>query len=214
MVARPRPSARAGSGTPSPDGLGTHLPDQLVDTLDKAFRRLRKAMIRPPAGLVPVPALGRQLDIAKIFACDAVAELAETQDSVTVKDVATVLDLEHSTVSRLLGEVESDGLVVRGQDPTDRRRTTITLTDLGRAVVADATAMTRFFSRLLLADWSREDVEDLQRLMTRLADTVASKLDVLPEIAMTELARANPELAEAAADIARQAKKRSTGTAG
>lgn len=212
MVSRPRACSPRSTGAPSSDGLGTHLPDQLVDTLDKAFRRLRKAMIRPPAGLVPVPSLGRQLDIAKIFACDAVSELAESQDSVTVKDVATMLDLEHSTVSRLLGEVESDGLIVRGQDPVDRRRTTITLTQLGTAVVADATAMTRFFSRLLLADWPRQDVEDLQRLMTRLADTVAAKLDVLPEIAMAELARANPELAEAAADIARQAKSRSRAT--
>jgi DNA-binding MarR family transcriptional regulator len=214
MVSRPRTSPRAGSGIPSADGLGGHLPDELVDTLDKAFRRLRKAMIRPPAGLVPVPSLGRQLDIAKIFACDAVSELAETQASVSVKDVATTLDLDHSTVSRLLGEVEADGLLVRAQDTADRRRTTVSLTALGTAVVADATAMTRFFSRLLLADWPRQDVEDLQRLLTRLADTVAAKLDVLPEIAMAELARANPALAEAAADIARQAQSRSDRTAG
>ena len=213
MVSRPRASSPRSTG-PSPDGLGTHLPDQLVDTLDKAFRRLRKAMIRPPAGLVPVPALGRQLDIAKIFACDAVAELSADHDTVSVKDVALTLDLEHSTVSRLLGEVEADGLIVRGQDPVDRRRTTVELTELGTAVVSDSTAMTRFFTRLMLAEWTREDVEDLQRLMTRLAETVATKLDVLPEIAMTELARERPELAQAAADIAREAQARSAGTAG
>ena len=213
MVSRRR-ACSPRSSQPSPDGLGTHLPDQLVDTLDKAFRRLRKAMIRPPAGLVPVPSLGRQLDIAKIFACDAVAELSADRDTVSVKDVALTLDLEHSTVSRLLGEVEADGLVVRGQDPVDRRRTTVELTELGTAVVSDSTAMTRFFTRLMLAEWTREDVEDLQRLMTRLAETVATKLDVLPEIAMTELARERPELAQAAADIAREAQARSAGTAG
>ena len=214
MVSRPRACSPRSTGAPSSDGLGTHLPDQLVDTLDKAFRRLRKAMIRPPAGLVPVPSLGRQLDIAKIFACDAVAELSADHDTVSVKDVAQALDLEHSTVSRLLGEVESDGLVVRGQDPVDRRRTTVELTDLGTAVVTDSTNMTRFFTRLMLAEWTRQDVEDLQRLMTRLAETVATKLDVLPELAMNELAREHPELAEAAADIAREAQARSAGTAG
>ena len=213
MVSRRRACSPRDSA-PSPDGLGTHLPDQLVDTLDKAFRRLRKAMIRPPAGLVPVPSLGRQLDIAKIFACDAVAELSADRDTVSVKDVALTLDLEHSTVSRLLGEVEADGLIVRGQDPVDRRRTTVELTELGTAVVSDSTAMTRFFTRLMLAEWTREDVEDLQRLMTRLAETVATKLDVLPEIAMNELARERPELAQAAADIAREAQARSAGTAG
>ena len=134
-------------------------------------------MVRPPAGSVPVPALGRQLDMAKIFACDAVAELSERSATVAVKDVAAELDLEHSTVSRLLGEVEDDGLVTRGVDAADRRRTTVALTPLGRAVVADATAMSRFFTRILLAEWPRQDVEDLTRLMTRLAETVHARLE-------------------------------------
>jgi DNA-binding MarR family transcriptional regulator len=175
------------------DAPGSHLPDGLVDTLDRALRRLRKSMIRPPQGLVPVPALGRQLDVAKIFACDAVAELAPGHPVVSVKDVAAMLDLEHSTVSRLLGEMEDDGLVTRGSDPADRRRTTIALTGLGRAVVADATTMTRFFTRLMLSDWPREDVEELTRLMGRLAETVHSKLDQLPAQAMAEFCRVSQD---------------------
>ena len=171
---------------------GAHLPDDLIDTLDRSFRRLRRSMIRPPAGLVPVPALGRPLDIAKIFACDAVAELSTTRPTVSVKDVAAELDLDHSTVSRLLGEVEEDGLLVRGSDPVDRRRTTVELTDLGRAVVADATAMTRFFTRILLAEWPREDVEALTTLLGRLAETVQRRLDSLPELAMAEFRRTHP----------------------
>jgi DNA-binding MarR family transcriptional regulator len=179
--------------SPTLELLTTHLPDVLVDTLDRAFRRLRKSMLRPPAGQVPVPALGRPLDMAKIFACDAVAELAETSRTVSVKDVAATLDLEHSTVSRLLGEVEDDGLIVRGVDAADRRRTTIELTDLGRAVVADATAMSRFFTRVLLAEWSAQDVQDLSRLISRLADTVHDRLDALPDLAMTEFCRARAD---------------------
>jgi len=180
------------------DAPGSHLPDGLVDTLDKTFRRLRKTMVRPPQGFVPVPALGRQLDVAKIFACDAVADLEAAGGTVSVKDVAAALDLEHSTVSRLLGEMADDGLVVRGSDPADRRRTTVTLTDLGRAVVADATTMTRFFMRLMLSDWPVEDVESLTRLLGRLADTVHGKLDLLPEQAIAEFCRINPGAAPVA----------------
>lgn len=182
--------------TPTPDMPGAHLPDALVDTLDRAFRRIRKTMIRPPAGQVPVPALGRQLDMAKVFACDAVAELSARGDSVSVKDVATELDLEHSTVSRLLGDVEADGLVVRGVDPADRRRTTVELTELGTAVVVDATAISRYFTRILLAEWPKEDVEQLTRLMGRLAETVQTRLDDLPRLAMAEFARTNPAFAD------------------
>lgn len=174
---------------PTPEAPGAHLPDPLVDTLDRTFRRLRRAMVRPPAQSVPVPALGHQLDVAKIFACDAVAELSAARASVSVKDVAAALDLEHSTVSRLLGELEEDGLVSRGSDPADRRRTTVALTDLGLAVVSDATAITRFFTRILLADWSREDVEALTALLGRLAETVSARLDSMPELARAEFLR-------------------------
>ncbi len=177
-------------------GVDERLPDALIDSLDRAFRRLRKSMVKPPGGQVPVPSLGRQLDMAKIFACDAIAELSESSRSVSVKDVAAGLDLEHSTVSRLLGEIEDDGLLVRGTDPADRRRTTVALTDLGRAVVSDATAMSRFFTRILLEEWDRADVEQLTGLMTRLAETVQARLQELPTLAMAEFCRVHPEAAE------------------
>jgi DNA-binding MarR family transcriptional regulator len=169
---------------------GGHLPDSLVDSLDRAFRRLRKSMIRSPAGQVPVPALGRPLDKARIFACDAVDELAQTNPTVTVKDVASTLDLEHSTVSRLLSEIEDDGLITRGVHPFDRRRTTVALTELGHAVVADATSMSRFFTRALLAEWSEADVEELARLMTRLSETVHVRLELVPALAMEQFHQA------------------------
>ncbi len=177
---------------------GSQLSDSLVDTIDRSFRRLRKSLIKPPSGMVPVPCLGHPLEFAKIAACDAIDELAETAESVSVKDVAAVLDLEHSTVSRLLSEIEEDGLLVRGEHPQDRRRTTVELTDLGRAVVSDATAMTRFFTRALLSEWPQDDVESLSRLIGKLAETVHSRLSALPELAMAEFCRVH----EAPADPA------------
>jgi len=201
VAGSPTVDAAAASSDVPDAPAGAHLPDALVDSLDRTLRRLRRAMMKPPATTVPVPALGKPLDMAKIFACDAVSDIARRKPSVTVKDVAAELELEHSTASRLLGDVEQDGLITRGTDPEDRRRTTLELTDLGESVVDDATAITRFFTRLLLAEWPREDVEDLTRLLSRLADTVHDKLDVLPERAMAEFARQHPELAEAGAEI-------------
>ena len=171
----------------TPPSAGDHLSDDLVDTLDRSIRRLRRVMLRPVAALVPVPALGRQLDISKIFACDAIAELVATHETVTVKDVASELDLEHSTVSRLLGEAESEGLLTRATDPADRRRTTVALTDLGRDVVRDATVTTRHFTKMLLADWDVHDVEELQRLLGQLAETVGERLETLQCQALAEL---------------------------
>ncbi len=166
----------------------TGLPDDLVDALGRGFRRLRHGMVKPPLAAIPIPSLGRPVDIAKVFACDVVAELTGSGGQVTVKDVAAALELEQSTVSRLLGEAEADGLVVRGGDPADRRRTTVSLTFLGRQVVADSAAIRRSMMRTVLADWDRADVETLARLMTRLADAIGGRLDTLAEDTMRELA--------------------------
>jgi DNA-binding MarR family transcriptional regulator len=170
--------------TPKP--VGGHLPNELVDTVDKTFRRLRKATVKPPAAQMPMTCLGHPLDMAKIFACDAVSELADGGTAVTVKDVALALDLEHSTVSRLLGELHDDGLIVRGMDPVDRRRTTVELTDLGREVVAEATTLSRFFTRILLAEWTRDEVDELARVMARLAATIQERLPLVPQLAAQE----------------------------
>ncbi len=204
-------------GTPAPlplpvpelseDSPGAHLSDDLVDGLDRTIRRLRRSMIKPPAMLVPVPSLGRQVDIAKIFACDAVEELSSAGGSVTVKDVASSLDLEHSTVSRLLSEAETEGFLTRGTDPDARRRTTVELTEVGHAVVSDANAMTRFFTRLLLADWERDDLEQLTRLLGKLADTVAARMDLLPDLAAREFARTHPEIADSVGQMLREAHR-------
>ena len=166
--------------TPKTDGA--HLPDELVDSVDKTFRRLRKATVKPPSAQLPMPCLGHPLDMAKIFACDAVADLQDQGAPVTVKDVALTLDLEHSTVSRLLGELEDDGLITRGVDPSDRRKTTVELTELGHSVVSDSTTISRTFTRLLLADWTKTEVEELARVMNRLAGTIHDRLALLPEL--------------------------------
>ena len=164
------------SGVP-PAPVAQPLPDDLLDGVDRAFRRLRHGMVRPPTGQVPVPALGHQLDVSKVFACDALAELSEAHVPIAVKDVARLLDLEHSTVSRLLGECEEDGLVQRAQDPNDRRRTLVALTDLGAEIVREGLDVKRRFGRLVFADWSRADVAELERLITKLADTMAERTE-------------------------------------
>ncbi len=153
----------------------TVLPDELIDALARGFRRLRRTMIKPPDAMIPVSSLGRPVDIAKLYACDAIAELAEASGPVTVKDVAAALDLEHSTVSRLLGDAEADGLLVRGGDPDDRRRTTVSLTPLGRQLVADSEALRRAFARIVLAGWERPDVETLSCFVARLADSLGGR---------------------------------------
>ncbi len=163
------------------------LTDELVDGLDRAFRRLRRSLVRPTTVDMAIPSLGRPLELAKVLALDAVHELTTGDGPVSVKDVAATLRLEHSTVSRLMGELENDGLLVRGVDERDRRRATLALTATGAAVVADTARMRRLVTRTMLADWDAADVRTLTRLLARIADTAADRLEALPALVEAEL---------------------------
>jgi DNA-binding MarR family transcriptional regulator len=124
--------------------------------------------------------------VAKLFACGAVAELTGAGARVTVKDVAAGLQLEHSTVSRLLGELADEGLIERTADADDRRRTVVALTDLGRDVVADGRRISRFVMRSVMTDWSADDVTLLAGLLGRLAGDAEARLPGIPALARAE----------------------------
>lgn len=158
---------------------GAALSDEQLDELDSTLRRIRRALVKPPHTDVPVPSLGRPLELAKLFVCDTLADLDADDGPVNVKDVASAMHLEHSTVSRVLGELETDELVQREVDPHDRRRTVVSLSDRGRAVVADSHALRRSLTRTLLADWEPADVSSLVRLLDRLAESIAERGDDL-----------------------------------
>lgn len=95
---------------------------------------MRRLVTRPPSASVPMPGLGRPVDLSKVLACEAVAELSRG-GPVTITDLSTAMHLERSTVSRLVGEAESEGLVERSTHPDDGRMVTVTVTPLGQQVV-------------------------------------------------------------------------------
>jgi DNA-binding MarR family transcriptional regulator len=53
------------------------------------------------------------------------------QDSISVRDLGSALQLESSTLSPLLKRLESNGLLRRERRPEDERSVSITLTDAG-----------------------------------------------------------------------------------
>lgn len=78
----------------------------------------------------------------------------------TPSELAAHERIQRPTVARLLGRLESDGLVQRAPDPGDRRSSLITLTDDGRA--------------LLRAVRTRKDAYLAQRMRTLDADDLAT----------------------------------------
>lgn len=150
-----------------------------VERLDRALLSARRALTLPELTSMPLPELDRGIDPAKALACMAIADLLHDQPdrTVTVKDVAGALSLEHSTVSRLLADTEALGLISRTADTEDRRRTTVTLTPMGQHVVGEIVAIRTWALSEVLAEWPDEDLGRLAELIEGFSAAVRQNLE-------------------------------------
>jgi DNA-binding MarR family transcriptional regulator len=95
---------------------------------------------------------------------------------VSVKDLSRLLQLDPGTLSPLLKRLEAVGYVWRQRDPNDERQLSVTLTESGRALRADA-------ERIPPAVVQRLDMDlaDLQHLHGMLTEVIkAARLAVGP----------------------------------
>lgn len=90
-------------------------------------------------------------------------------------ELVQVLGATPTNMSKIVGRLVEAELVVRVAAPDDDRGVLVALTDAGREIGERIAARgAENFSRTL-ADWPREDVETLKRLLTQLArDTTAA----------------------------------------
>lgn len=85
-------------------------------------------------------------------------------------DLAAMLDLDQSTVSRHLSALQADGLVARVPSAQDRRIHTLELTGLGiEQATAEIARRVRFLERAI-SDWPTDDIETFARLLARFTD--------------------------------------------
>ena len=143
--------------------------------LDHAMQEMRRVVLRPPTSAVPMPALGRPVDLSKVLACEALREL-ERAGQVTITELATTLHLERSTVSRLVHGAEEEGLVERGSDPQDGRRVTVHLTALGSQVVDFVQGLRIGYLTHAAEVFDADELATLTGLMGRLANSMTKSL--------------------------------------
>jgi DNA-binding MarR family transcriptional regulator len=112
--------------------------------------------------------VGSQLDPASVLVLHHVLESAPLR----VSDLARLIRLDCSTVSRHVRNLEELGYLARAADPDDRRATRLRLTDQGRATLDEGMRAKAAIIDRATADWSEEDRDRLTALMTRLAASV------------------------------------------
>jgi DNA-binding MarR family transcriptional regulator len=104
------------------------------------------------------------------------------QGTIRVSRLAERLEVDQSTVSRQIRPLEELGLIVRSEDPDDRRVVWLTVTDAGREVIQRVKKMVHDNVEAALATWSPDDRELLGTLLERFRRSVLdlSVLDLPP----------------------------------
>ena len=95
-----------------------------------------------------------------------------------VSDLATKVELDASTVSRQIKQLEDKGIVERTTDPADGRASLVRLTSHGEAHMQAAFRRRFLRMKTALDPWSDEDRSHLKILLTRLAGDLRDANDL------------------------------------
>lgn len=85
-----------------------------------------------------------------------------------LNDLGAGTSLPLSTLSRLVGDMVSRGLLSRIRKPDDARAVEVDLTDRGRAVANAVTPLARHYETAMARGFARAELAELRRLLIKL----------------------------------------------
>lgn len=134
-----------------------------------AFRRQLRALEREMVTQLEADTGCCGISLAQ---CHTLLELAKSELSLT--SLAAALDLDTSTLSRTVDGLVRAGLVIRAEDPLDRRLLRITLTTAGRAKVESIDDVCNRYYGDLLSGLNEHDRDCVIRAVGLLAERMHS----------------------------------------
>lgn len=161
---------KATIGLVAESGPTTHHVDQFDEALQNVARsitqvRLHERLLRQA---------GVRLDRA---GATLLFKLSAKGDSLRVTDLAEILGVDTPTVTRKVQQLERGGMVVRQNDPADRRASRIRLTAAGRRTIESVRRARRAWLEQLLQDWDDDDLSALGDLLSHFAEDLERDLD-------------------------------------
>jgi len=116
----------------------------------------------------------RELSVPRVRLLAAVVEATEAgQERVRMGDLAAALRVTARNITTIVDGLESEGLLARKPDPTDRRATLLELTEKGHAHIARIHALQCDLAERIFAPLDAEDRRVLLALLTRLAQHIS-----------------------------------------
>jgi MarR family transcriptional regulator for hemolysin len=97
----------------------------------------------------------------------ALLAISRAGGEVTQRELADALDIGAPACVALVDRMERDGLVERAAVPGDRRRNALHTTASSRRLLARIEATAGVLRREILTGMTREEVDALQRLLTK-----------------------------------------------
>jgi DNA-binding MarR family transcriptional regulator len=92
-----------------------------------------------------------------------------------ISDLAAAVQLDTSTVSRHVAQLERTGLIARTPDPADGRAQLVGITDDGQRLLDRAFQRRRELFATTLAGWAPDDITEFERLLTKFAADLNSQ---------------------------------------
>jgi DNA-binding MarR family transcriptional regulator len=137
-----------------------------VEELERALFSAARTILRLG---IPADALraGEHIDRSGYW---MLTRLDESATPVRLSDLAGLLELDLSTVSRQARQLVDGGLITRVADPTDGRACRVSVSDRGRAVLEAVRDARHDVLRDALVRWAPEERVALARALARLAE--------------------------------------------
>jgi len=117
------------------------------------------------------PELVGKLPRGQLHALILLSEAGEPR----ISQLAGMLSLDESTVTRLVDKLEGAGLAERRRSTSDRRSTSVAITRSGREIVACAREHQRAFMAEVLSVLEPEERAELIRLTGKAAEAIQSR---------------------------------------
>ena len=102
----------------------------------------------------------------------------ERRGPIGVVDLADGVGRDHTTVSRQVAKLENLGLVERQTSEADRRVRMAVIAPKGKAMTDKVDAARERNAFAIFKTWGAQEVDDLVRLMRKLADAMKDKPDL------------------------------------
>ncbi len=148
--------------------------------------RIRRSMARRVLGRELLAALGGEVDMAQLWAVDALADAEQEcggapgdaraePGGVTVGILADRLGIDQSRASRVVAAAVTAGYIRRVASQADGRMSLLQTTQAGRRLVAEMRAFRETYFARLMASWSEEERRTFADLLARFTSEIAGE---------------------------------------